>query len=333
MKVRAWDTQDGIISKVDDALLMDQMTNVDFDVSDGVDSLKVMIAAIAAGGRDGLRSDSPMVCGPNGQALPAMESLSQAGLIKLEGRSWHVQPMGQSCITLGRAVSAPRVVLRAGTEGTHDMNTYQLLVHMLENGWHHRVVKTVNRKKHVDYDCSVQDQRKVFYTKVDKAGISRWYLLALLTASEREPQPIQHFRTDKYYESVITGRPLTVTRRQRLPLQLFPEDEWPDDEAVRAPRRRPVRRQRPQPMADDPETSSSTESSSEVRSLLVILLTLKRGPVVGLEQSYTMSVFADSGRCFVCKHNAFWYLQGPSLIKFELKLNINFVSNLSSRRI
>eukprot|EP00974_Lingulodinium_polyedra_P084361 8168096-Lingulodinium_polyedra.AAC.1 len=140
---------------------------------------------------------------------------------------------GRGAVALGeRGVQLlkPTLALEECEEGlrvrplmdTLEYTTLELMLLLQEDGWEVRMKPKLPRKsKKAAADEGAEDQpedyqhgaagaRKIWWFKPPgRAGeveVSRWYLLALYTAS-KHGQPVQHFDQVASYQALVTGKP------------------------------------------------------------------------------------------------------------------------------
>ena len=157
------------------------------------------------------------------------------------------------------------------------MVSWKLLTAMMDSGWEF-IQSDTTSQKHCAPHSPAAKERKAYALK-SKKSIGHSYLVALLTADARPSATVPHFRSDKFYEALIAGRPVDVKKRKRKfgLMKSFPEWEWPQDADDKAQsggvkKRLHCKREHqddedlPSPRSSASAKSSSSSSSSSTSS-------------------------------------------------------------------
>ena len=192
---------------------------------------------------------------PEHQAI--LDGMGCDGLV--QGPPWRLTTKGTHNIECGIVLAAPQLALKPLTPEDDLMSASraELLLEMESRGWEHVPgvdKRHARRVRATPYDPKQPDKK--WYTKAEEVP-SRFYLLALLKASEEK---VPHLQKVAVYRQLLgledEERP--AKRRRTHAQTVLPELDWPEDCIVQL-KRRPVARPR-KPVAHGPEECDSVSN-------------------------------------------------------------------------
>ncbi len=147
----------------------------------------------------------------------AGDFLHRQGFVKKEENdgscTWEFSDLGRERFVLGAYLEHQDKGLHArkGLD-LKDMTTFELLWTLQDAGWSFSIPAKVSRKVALAF---VGEKPRCVYLSRSAETVLHSYLLALLTYKKHK-QPVEPFRTDAYYQHIMTGK-IWLSRRPRSP--------------------------------------------------------------------------------------------------------------------
>ena len=239
-----WTPTGKIFLQLETASMTEKLADVDIS-DEGRQRLVDMMHVLYGAGRDGhrpgfLKKDD----WTHEREDDALAVLADAGLVEQHGERWHLTIDGQNIGVAVQHIKTDAKALKCRSIELDEQSIYELLMHLLHEGWEHCKVARATRALCPPYKHG--GPKKLFSRRAD-VSVGHFYLLALATSSQRPDVEHAHFKSEGYYQCLIEGKPFTRKKRVQIvaPHELFNEDDWPEDSFFEPPPPRPRGRRAP----------------------------------------------------------------------------------------